>query len=377
MTLSPAERARYHRHLILEEIGVAGQEKLKAARILVIGAGGLGSPAALYLVAAGVGTVGIVDCDQVEASNLQRQVLFDTSDVGRPKAEAARERLESLNPQIAVVAHALELRAANVRSVLGAYDLILDGTDRPSTRYLVNDACVILGKPLVVAAIHRNEGHAMTYVPGRGPCYRCLFADAADGVVPNCAQAGVLGVLPGVLGAIQATEAIKVILGVGEPLIGRLLTYDALEMRFHEFAFERRHDCAVCGDRPTITEPREPLEACAVAALDRVQRLSAAALRTLLDPATRDGALVLIDVREPCEFDAGHLAGAINIPVTALQDRLQEIPPRTSPVFICRSGGRSLAACAIALRAGTVSPAHLEGGLLAWRAEVDPTLAVV
>ncbi|MGO9513185.1 MAG: molybdopterin-synthase adenylyltransferase MoeB [Steroidobacteraceae bacterium] len=376
MTLSPEERARYHRHLVLDEIGVAGQEKLKSARVLVIGAGGLGSPAALYLAASGVGTLGIVDCDRVDASNLHRQVLFDTSGIARLKADAARERLESLNPQITVVAHAVELRAANVRAVLGGYDFILDGTDRLSTRYLVNDACVILAKPLVAAAIHRFEGQAMTYVPGRGPCYRCLFPEAPDGVVPNCAQAGVLGVLPGVLGTIQATEAIKLILGVGEPLIGRLLTYDALEMRFHEFTFERRHDCAVCGDRPTITEPRDVQELCSTAALESVRKLTATGLRTLLDQNPRASAFPLVDVREPREFNTGHLEGAINIPITELQRRLGEIPPSGSPVFICRSGSRSLAACAMAVRAGITAPAHLEGGLLAWASEVDPTLAV-
>jgi molybdopterin/thiamine biosynthesis adenylyltransferase/rhodanese-related sulfurtransferase len=376
VVLSPAERARYDRHLVLDEIGVAGQEKLKAARVLVIGAGGLGSPAALYLAASGVGTLGIVDCDRVEVSNLHRQVLFDTDGIARLKADAARERLESLNPEIAVVAHTVELRAANVRSVLGAYDIILDGTDRLSTRYLVNDACVILAKPLIAAAIHRFEGQAMTYLPGRGPCYRCLFPEAPDGVVPNCAQAGVLGVLPGVLGTIQATEAIKLILGIGEPLLGRLLTYDALEMRFHEFPFERRHDCAVCGDRPTITEPRDPEELCNSAALEAVCKLTATDLRKLLDQASRAGAFVLVDVREPREFNTGHLDGAINIPVAELERRLREIPPQASPVFICRSGSRSLAASAMALRAGITAPAYLEGGLLAWASDVDPRLAV-
>ena len=376
MSLSPAELARYHRHLVLDEIGVAAQQKLKNARVLVIGAGGLGSPAALYLAAAGIGTLGIVDCDRVEVSNLQRQVLFGTRDVARLKVEAARERLESLNPQIAVVAHAVELRAANVRAVLSDYDLILDGTDRLSTRYLVNDACVIFGKPLVAAAIHRFEGQAMTYAPGRGPCYRCLFPEAADGVVPNCAQAGVLGVLPGVLGAIQATEAIKLILGIGEPLIGRLLTYDALDMRFTEFPIERRRDCAVCGDRPTITEPQDSEESCSTASMEAVRRLTAPDLKNLLDHATCAGALVLVDVREPREFNTGHLERAINIPINELARRLGEIPREASPVFICRSGGRSLAACAMAQRAGIREPAHLEGGLLAWASEVDPTLAI-
>jgi len=376
MSLTPAELARYHRHLVLDEIGVAGQQKLKSARVLVIGAGGLGSPAALYLAAAGIGTLGILDCDRVEVSNLQRQVLFGTGDVARLKVDAARERLESLNPQISVVAHAVELRAANVRAVLSDYDLVLDGTDRLSTRYLVNDACVIFGKPLVAAAIHRFEGQAMTYVPGRGPCYRCLFPEAADGVVPNCAEAGVLGVLPGVLGAIQATEAVKLILGIGEPLIGRLLTYDALDMRFTEFPVERRRDCAVCGDRPTITAPRDPEGPFGAAAPDSVRRLTATGLRALLDQHPRTHSLVLVDVREPREFVTGHLEGAINIPVAELQQRLVEIAPQASPVFICRSGSRSLAACAVALRAGIAAPAHLEGGLLAWASEVDPTLAV-
>ncbi len=376
MTLSAAECARYQRQLVLEEIGPEGQEKLKAARVLVIGAGGLGSPAALYLAASGVGTLGIVDGDRVELSNLHRQVLFDTGSIGRLKAEEARARLAGLNPQINVVAHAVELRAANACALLGGYDLIVDGTDRLSTRYLVNDACVILAKPLVAAAIHRFEGQAMTYVPGRGPCYRCLFPEAPDLVVPNCAQAGVLGALPGVLGAIQATEAIKLILGVGEPLVGRFLTYDALEMRFHEFPFERRRDCAVCGDHPMITAPRDPEDPFSARALESVRKLTATGLRTLLDQNPPRNAIVLVDVREPREFDTGHLAGAINIPVDELRQRLEEIPPQANPVFMCRSGSRSLAACGIALRAGIAAPAHLEGGLLAWASEVDPTLTV-
>jgi sulfur-carrier protein adenylyltransferase/sulfurtransferase len=376
MTLSAAERARYHRHLVLDEIGVAGQEKLKRARVLVIGAGGLGSPAALYLAAAGVGTLGIVDFDSVDMSNLHRQVLFDTSGIARLKADAARERLENLNPEIAIIAHAIELDAGNVSALLGAYDFILDGTDRLSTRYLINDACVILAKPLVAAAIHRFEGQAMTYVPGRGPCYRCLFPEAPEGLVANCAQAGVLGVLPGVLGTIQATEAIKLILGVGELLVGRLLTYDALEMSFREFSFERRPDCAVCGDQPTITKPHNPQELRSDAALAAVRRLTATDLRRLLDRGAAAGAVVLIDVREPREYDCGHLDGAINIPVSEVQQRLKEIPPQASPVFMCRSGSRSLAACALAVRAGISVPANLEGGLLAWASEVDPGFTV-
>ena len=376
MALSPEERTRYARHLALPEIAAEGQERLKAARVLVIGAGGLGSPSALYLAAAGVGTLGLVDCDRVDLSNLQRQVLFDNAALQRPKAVAARERLLSLNPGIRVVAHELTLRAGNVREVIDAYDIVLDGTDRLPTRYLVNDACVLLGKPLVTAAIHRFEGQAMTYVPGRGPCYRCLFPETPAAVVPSCAEAGVLGVLPGVMGAIQATEAIKLIVGRGEPLVGRLLTYDALELRFQEFRFARRADCAVCGERPTITELRDSPEACMTDALQSLRRIAPSELQMMLADTEGGEALMLVDVREPREFAAGHLLGAINMPMSELDRRLAELPAGSTAVFMCRSGGRSLRACGQALRGGTVTPLQLEGGLLAWAAEVDPALIV-
>lgn len=373
MPLTPSDLARYSRHLALREIGVAGQEKLKGAKVLVIGAGGLGSPSILYLAAAGVGTIGIVDFDKVDISNLQRQVLFDTADVGVPKAEAAAKRLRALNPDINVIAHQVDLRAHNVLDIFKGYDLILDGTDRFATRYLVNDACVILGKPLVSAAIHRFEGQALTYLPDRGPCYRCLFPEPpTDGLVPNCAEAGVLGVLPGVLGTIQATEAIKLITGIGEPLIGRLLTYDAMEMRFGEFNLSRRRDCAACGDHPTIVEPQDPPELCGIDNLQAVRRLSARELHAALS----DQALVIVDVRETHEFAAGHLPNSLHIPVAQLATRLHELPPARTLVFICRSGARSLTACAIASRAGVSSVAHLEGGLLAWARDVDQQFTV-
>jgi adenylyltransferase/sulfurtransferase len=373
MSLTPADLARYSRHLSLREIGVAGQEKLKAAKVLVIGAGGLGSPSILYLAAAGVGTIGIVDFDRVDVSNLQRQVLFDNASVGEPKAEEATKRLRALNPDIKIVAHPVELRANNVRDIYKNYDIVLDGTDRFATRYLTNDACVIFGKPLVSAAIHRFEGQALTYVPNRGPCYRCLFPEPpTDGLVPNCAEAGVLGVLPGVLGTIQATEAIKLITGIGAPLIGRLLTYDALEMRFDEFKFTRRDDCAVCGTNPTIKEPQDAAELCSVEILAVIRRLSARQLKSSLG----DSSLVLVDVREPHEFQASHLPSALNIPLAQLASRLHELPHSRTPVFICRSGGRSLTACGIASRAGTQSVAHLEGGLLAWANEVEESFVV-
>jgi sulfur-carrier protein adenylyltransferase/sulfurtransferase len=367
--LTTADRERYSRHLVLREIGVAGQEKLKAARVLVIGAGGLGSPSALYLAASGVGTIGVIDCDNVDMSNLQRQVIYDTASVGTPKATAARQRLLALNPQIELIAHQVELRAANVLQLFEGYDVVLDGTDRFGTRYLANDACVILRKPLVSAAIHRFEGQAMTYVPDRGPCYRCLFpAPPGDGLVPNCAEAGVLGVLPGVMGTLQATEAIKLVVGAGEPLIGRLLTYDALAMRFDEFSFKRRADCAVCGDHPTITAPQDAPQICTAEALANVRTLTAAELRTLLKE--RGAAASIVDVREPREFSAAHLPGATNIPVGELHSRMGSLP-KGMVVFVCRSGARSLTAAALASRAGVEDIAHLEGGLLAWAREVD------
>jgi len=370
-TLTPADLARYSRHLALREIGVHGQEKLKAAKVLIVGAGGLGSPGALYLAASGVGTIGVIDNDRVDVSNLQRQVLYDTHSVGRLKAEVAAERLLALNPQIELVAHAVELRAANVRDVFSHYDVVLDGTDRFTTRYLSNDACVILRKPLVSAAIHRFEGQAMTYVPDRAPCYRCLFPEPPeDGLVPNCAEAGVLGVLPGVMGTIQATEAIKVLIGIGEPLLGRLLTYDALSMRFEEFRFARRPDCAVCGEQPTIREPADLQQLCSVEVMDRVRRLTPAALHALLKDVS------IVDVREPGEFAVSRLPGAVNIPVGQIQQRVTEIPKNRLAVFVCRSGARSLAASAVAARAGLANAAHLEGGLLAWATELDPSFVV-
>ena len=367
MTLDASERERYSRHLLLPEIGAGGQEKLKAARVLVIGAGGLGSPASLYLAAAGVGTLGIVDHDRVELSNLQRQLLFDTANVGASKALSAQARLRALNPEINVIAHELELRATNALELLRQYDYVLDGSDRLATRYLVNDACVLLQRPLVSAAIHRFEGQAMTYVPGLGPCYRCLFPESAEGVVPNCAEAGVLGVLPGMLGALQATETIKLVLGLGTPLLGRLLTYDALAMQWREFRFARREDCAVCGARPTITTLQQ----------FAAERLSARQLHDQLERAASAGTvLTVVDVREPREFSAGHLATALNIPLADLPARLAELPRQSPVVFVCRSGGRSRAASELAARAGLQGVADLDGGMLAWAAAVDPAMTV-
>jgi adenylyltransferase/sulfurtransferase len=374
MPLSGAELARYSRHLLLGEFGTAGQERLQAARVLIVGAGGLGSPAALYLAAAGVGTLGLLDCDRIDLSNLQRQVLYDTAQLGAPKAATARARLAALNPEIRVVAHDVELRAANVMELLAAYDIVLDGSDRVATRYLVNDACVLLGKALVSAAIHRFEGQATTCVPGAGPCYRCLFPEPAVGAAPSCAEAGVLGVLPGVLGTIQATEAIKLITGIGEPLIGRLLTYDALAMRFDEFRFSRDSDCRVCGPYRDIHAPHDIEEVCAAPAVTGAAVAPAELRRLLAQGGERR--VVLVDVREPFEFLAGHLEGACNIPLGELPQRLAELPPRSQAVFVCRIGQRSAQAMLLAHQAGHDSATHLHGGMLAWVRDVGTELIV-
>jgi len=375
VALSGTELARYSRHILLSEIGIGGQERLRAGRVVVVGAGGLGSPALLYLAAAGVGTLGLIDCDSVDLSNLQRQILYDSGDVSQSKTSAAQRRLSGLNPDIAVVAHAVELGPGNARDILDDYDVVIDGSDRLGTRYLVNDACVLLRKPLVSAAIHRFEGQALTYVPGRGPCYRCLFPEPPLDEIPNCAQAGVLGVLPGVLGAVQATEAIKLLLGAGEPLLGRLLTFDALEMRFREFSFQRRPDCPVCGDHPSITRLEES-NAATDAEAKVVQRLSAQQLKSMTLRSVDRDRPVIIDVREPSEFETGHLPGAINIPVGELAGRIRQLAPDLTTVFVCRSGKRSEHACRLAARNGLGKVAHLEGGLLAWVESIDSSLPV-
>jgi adenylyltransferase/sulfurtransferase len=362
VTLTEEETARYQRHLSLSGVGAAGQLKLKSARVLIVGAGGLGSPAALYLAAAGVGSLTLIDGDRVELSNLQRQVLFRTQDIGVAKPVAAAAALRALNPNVEVHACSHLLDSGNARRIVSNVDVVVDGSDRLSTRYLVNDACVLERRPLVSAAIHRFEGQAMTYVPGRGPCFRCLFPDAADALTPNCAEAGVLGVLPGVMGSLQATETIKLILGVGEPLVGRLLTYDALSLAFTEFRFTRQLQCAICGEHPSIT---------ALITSDAATvRLSAMELKRRLEQQP-SSAMQLVDVREMHEFAVAHLPGAVHIPLSELAARLSEIPRAGPIVFICRSGGRSQHAARIASHAGLLNIADLEGGLLAWAAQVD------
>ncbi len=364
--LDSEEKQRYARHLALPEIGPSGQLGLARSRVLVVGCGGLGSPAALYLAAAGVGTLGLLDFDRVELSNLQRQVLFATSDIGRPKAEAARDRLLALNPRLTANAHVERLTAANALALLADYDVVVDGSDRLATRYLVNDACVIAGKPLVSAAIHRFEGQAMTWLPGQGGCYRCLFPDSERAPVPNCAEAGVLGVLPGVMGSLQATEVVKILLGRGTPLVGRLLVYDALDLRFQELRFRRRADCAVCGDSPRITsltsEPGpEP---------DMIEEWTATELKErLAEPGA--GELALIDVREPQEWLQGRIEGSLHIPLGSLPQRFLEIPADKLLVFICAAGARSMTACRFAAQNGREA-VNLAGGIYGWADEFGP-----
>jgi adenylyltransferase/sulfurtransferase len=365
MATASVDPARYARHLALPEIGTAGQSKLAASSVLIIGAGGLGSPSGLYLAAAGVGRIGLLDHDRIEISNLQRQVLFDTRSIGQSKAETARARLAALNPEIEVVAHAEKLVASNAQRLLAPYDVIIDGTDRLATRYLINDACVLLGKPLVSAAIHRFEGQAMTYLPGRSPCYRCLYPDSPEQRIPDCATAGVLGVLPGVMGALQATEAIKLLLGIGEPLAGRLLTYDALTLSFNQFRFERRRDCAVCGERPTITSLAHHEE-------QPLHRIAEWTPRRLAEELKKEGGeerLMLVDVREPWEWAQGRLPGSVHIPLATLPQRLAEIPPDVTPVFICAVGGRSMAACRLFTAARGQQAVNLAGGVVGWSSE--------
>src|SRR5690606_16910672 len=351
--------ARYARHLALPEIGVAGQQKLAESSVLIIGAGGLGSPTGLYLAAAGVGRIGLLDDDRIEVSNLQRQVLFATHEIGQGKAETAKARLSALNPDVQITAHAERLVAANAERLFAPYDIVIDGTDRLATRYLINDTCVLLGKPLVSAAIHRFEGQAMTYLPGQSPCYRCLYPNSPEDLIPSCATAGVLGVLPGVMGSLQATEAIKLLAGIGKPLAGRLRLYDALTLSFDEVRFARRADCAVCGDHPTITSLAHHEEKSLTGIVEWTPQQLAEELKK-----GGEERLVLVDVREPWEWAEGHLPGSVHIPLGTLPQRMGEIPAGVTPVFICAVGGRSMAACRMYSASQGRDSVNLAGGVV-------------
>jgi sulfur-carrier protein adenylyltransferase/sulfurtransferase len=377
--LSNAEIARYSRHLILPEVGLDGQKKLKAGSVLCIGAGGLGSPAALYLAAAGVGRIGIVDFDAVDASNLQRQILHGTPDVGRSKLQSAKTRLTALNPEVRVETFETRLTSANALELFEGYDVILDGTDNFATRYLVNDACVLLRIPNAYGSIFRFEGQASVFATEGGPCYRCLYPEPPPpGLVPSCAEGGVLGVLPGVIGTIQATESIKLILGAGSTLIGRLLLYDAWGMRFRELKLRRDPACPVCGDQPTIKQLIDYEEFCGVSpastAAPSVPETTVEELKARIDAKAP---IYLLDVREPHEYQIARIPGSTLIPLGQLGSRYGELPPASEGreiIVHCKSGVRSAKAVNL-LKEHGIEARNLKGGILAWIDKIDPTLA--
>jgi len=375
--LSKEEIQRYSRHLIMPEVGMEGQLKLKRARVLMIGTGGLGAPLGLYLAAAGVGHLGLVDFDVVDASNLQRQVTFTTADVGKPKSEAAKARLSALNPAIEIVSYETRLTSDNALGLFRDYDIIVDGTDNFPTRFLVNDACVLLGKPNVYGSIFRFEGQATVFGYPGGPCYRCLYPEPPPpGLVPSCAEGGVLGVLPGIVGSIQAMETIKLILGSGEPLVGRLLLFDALAMRFRELKLRKNPDCPLCGDHRTITKLIDYEEFCGIrgeeapAMTDGIPEITATELKARQD---RGEKVFILDVREPHEYQICNLNGKL-IPLGELPRRVNELDSSVEMVVHCRSGKRSADAIHFLQTAGFKKLWNLKGGVLAWADEVDPRM---
>src|SRR6266704_2768824 len=373
-TLSKQEIQRYSRHLIMPEVGMDGQLKLAKAKVLMIGAGGLGAPLGLYLAAAGVGRLGIVDFDVVDYTNLQRQITFSTSDVGRPKIQAAKERLAGVNPQIRIDTYETRLTSSNALDLFREYDIIVDGTDNFPTRYLVNDACVLLDKPNVYGSIFRFEGQASVFHAKRGPCYRCLYSEPPPpGLVPSCAEGGVLGVLPGIIGSIQAMETIKLILGAGQPLIGRLVLFDALKLQFRELKLEKDPECPVCGAHPTVTELIDYQAFCGIGAEPSYDGAEITA-HELRDEWQRNPALVVVDVREPHEYEIAHIDGAVLMPLGELPDRLGELDGHHEIVTHCHHGARSLKALEILKAAGFSKVRSLRGGIDAWAVNVDPTL---
>jgi len=380
-TLTNDEVKRYSRHLIMPEVGVDGQRKLKAGSVLCIGAGGLGSPAAMYLAAAGVGRIGLIDFDVVDFSNLQRQIIHGTPDVGRSKLDSARDRLRAINPHVELETYEAALSSENALKLFEPYDVILDGTDNFPTRYLTNDACVLLGKPNAYGSIFRFEGQASVFATKDGPCYRCLYPEPPPpGLVPSCAEGGVLGVLPGVIGVIQATEAIKLITGIGEPLIGRFLIYDALRMRFRELKLKKDPDCPVCGTHPTVTRLIDYEQFCGIVPAAKEQtpvsvqanntEITSVELKQRLD---RGDKLTLVDVREPNEYQINRIPGTTLIPLGEIERRLSELNPDDEIVVHCKMGGRSAKAADILRSKGFKHVLNLKGGILDWIDKVDPT----
>jgi adenylyltransferase/sulfurtransferase len=377
VSLSKEEILRYSRHLIMPEVGMEGQLKLKQAKVLCIGTGGLGAPLGLYLAAAGVGRIGLVDFDTVDFTNLQRQVLFGTSDVGRPKIEAAAEHLRNLNPTIQIDTFETRLTSENALDLFKDYDIIVDGTDNFPTRYLVNDACVLLGKPNVYGSIFRFEGQITIFGAPGGPCYRCLYPEPPPpGLVPSCAEGGVLGVLPGIVGTIQAAETLKLIIGKGDPLIGRLLLFDALGMKFRELKLRKNPECPVCGEHPTVTKLIDYAEFCGIrgeeapAPPTTVPEITPRELKARLD---RGDDIYIVDVREPHEYQICNIGGHL-IPLGDLASRVNELDSSREIVAHCRTGKRSAQAAEFLLKAGFRKISNLKGGILAWSDEVDPSV---
>jgi len=377
--LTPEELARYSRHIMMPEVGLEGQRKLKAARVLCVGAGGLGSPLAFYLAAAGIGTLGMIDFDVVDASNLQRQIIHSTRDIGRKKLDSAAEKLIALNPALNIVKHDTMLSSANALDIIRDYDIVADGTDNFPTRYLVNDACVLLGKPNVYASIFRFEGQASIFGAKDGPCYRCLYPEPPPpGLVPSCAEGGVLGILPGLLGLIQATETIKLILGAGDPLIGRLLLVDALAMRFRELKLRKNPECPVCGEHPTVTHLIDYDQFCGIkpqsqqekAVINGIPQMSVQELKQHLDAGDD---LLVLDVREPYEYQIANI-GARLIPMNDVPRRLDEIERNREIVVHCQIGGRSQRVAEYLKKNGYEKVSNLAGGIRAWSEQIDPSV---
>src|ERR671911_1946337 len=374
--LSNEEIARYSRHLIMPEVALDGQKKLKQARVLTIGAGGLGSPLALYLAAAGVGTIGIVDFDVVDESNLQRQIIHGTSDLGRPKLESARDRIKDINPNVKVETFGEPLSSENALEIFEDFDVIVDGTDNFPTRYLVNDASVLTGKPNVYGSIFRFEGQASVFYAEEGPCYRCLYPEPPPpGLVPSCAEGGVLGILPGAIGTIQATETVKLILGIGEPLVGRLLLYDALGMSFREMKLRKDPNCPVCGENPTVTELIDYQEFCGIpqASAEEENGVPEITVRDLKSKLDSEENINVLDVREPHEYEVANI-GVRLIPLGELPQRLAELDQDEYFVVHCKTGSRSAKAVKLLQDAGFQNVHNVKGGITAWSEEIDPNV---
>ena len=379
--LTVGEVRRYSRHLIIPDVGMSGQKRLKNAKVLCVGAGGLGSPALMYLAAAGVGTLGVVDYDVVDESNLQRQIIHGQADIGRPKAESARDTISQVNPLTEVVLHQERLDSDNAMRIFEPYDIVIDGTDNFATRYLVNDACVLLGKPYVWGSIYRFDGQASVFWAEYGPCYRCLYPEPPPpGMVPSCAEGGVLGVLCASVGSIQVNEAIKVITGIGDPLVGRLMIYDALEMTYRSVKVKKDPECAVCGKNPSITELIDYEAFCGTVSDEAQQAVAGATitageLKNMLD---RDEAVFLVDVREPNEYEIVSIPGAVLIPKGEFISgaALQSLPQDKRIVLHCKTGVRSAECLAVVKSAGFADAVHVGGGVIAWVNQVDPLLPV-